>query len=83
MTSSNNPTSILASLEMLESASVSSSQVPIIGGTVNKMARTTKNPNIAEIGGMLSYCWGVQSTLVEEDEEHQNNGEDQEDEECQ
>ena len=44
--SSTNPTSILDSLEMLESISVTNSQVAIIGGTVDKMARTNKNPNI-------------------------------------
>ena len=41
--SSNNPTSILDSLDVLESVSVSNNQVAIIGGTVDKMARMTKN----------------------------------------
>ena len=79
--SSNNPTSILDSLEVLESVSVSNNQVAIIGSTVDNMARTTKNPNIAELGGILSHRLGVQSTLVEEDEEDQEDEDDQEDEE--
>ena len=79
--SSNNPTSIMDSLEVLESVSVSNNQVAIIGGTFDKMARMTKNPNIGELGGILSHRWGVQGTIEEEDEDDQDGEEDQEEEE--
>ena len=78
---STNPTSILDSLAVLESVSVTNNQVAIIGGTFDKMARMTKNPKIAELGGILSHCWGVQGTLEEEDEDDQDGEEDQEEEE--
>ena len=66
---------------MLESVSLTNNQVAIIGGTVDKITRTTKNPNIAELGGILAHCLGVQGTIEEEDEADQNGEEDQEDKE--
>ena len=79
--SSNNPTSILDSLEVLKSVSITNNQVAIIGGTDDKITRTTKNPNIAELGVILAHRWGVQGTIEEEDEDDQDGEEDQEEEE--
>ena len=80
--SETNSASIVSCLEELENVTISREQVKIVGKAVEKDTRSTTNPLVAELGGILTYQWGFHTNIEEEDyNEKANIVEDYEEEE--